>query len=76
MAVGCVCFVYTLHEVGYRKFTWSGAPNIALLTISSTAWAVLFVWEWYISRASKWTWVLPQLPWRIVTHRPMAMAIL
>jgi hypothetical protein len=77
MAVGSVCFVYTLLEVGYRKFTWSGAPNVALLTISSAAWIILFTWEWYISRTSgKLTWILPQLPWRILTHRPMVMAIM
>ncbi|KAH6677569.1 major facilitator superfamily domain-containing protein [Halenospora varia] len=75
MATGCVCFVYTLHEVGYRKFAWSGATNVALLTISSLAWVILFTWSWFLGHSSKLTWVLPQLPWRIVTHRPMAMAI-
>ena len=75
MAIGSVCFVYTLHEVGYRKFSWSGAPNVALLTIASAAWIILFAWEWYLSH-SKLSWVLPQLPWRILTHRPMVMAIM
>ncbi|KAH8586548.1 major facilitator superfamily transporter [Bisporella sp. PMI_857] len=76
MAIGCVCFVYTLHEVGYRKFSWSGASNVALLTISSAAWVILFTWQWYLSRSNRFNWILPQLPWRIVTHRPMAMAIM
>ncbi|RDL33234.1 MFS general substrate transporter [Venustampulla echinocandica] len=76
MAVGSVCFVFTLQEVGSRKYTWDSAINVSLLVLSCVAWVALFAWEWFISHSDRLSWILPELPWRILTHRPMVMAIL
>ena len=74
-AIFSICFVICLQEVGTREFQWGSPINIGLLTFAGVAAATLYLWQWYISRGAISQWILPQLPWRIVVHRPMSMAI-
>lgn len=75
-AVFSICFVFVLQQVGTRKYAWGSAPAIVLLTVTGVSTVGFYVWSWYIGHGKIATWILPQLPWRLITHRPMGMAIL
>ena len=75
-AVASICFVFVLEQVGTKEYSWDSPPTIALLTSAGVAIVTFAIWEFYISRGKISEWIMPHLPWRIVVHRPMAMAIL
>ena len=75
-AIFSICFVFCLQEVGIRQFGWSSAAVICLLVVTGVTAAIFYLWQWYISHGKISLWILPQLPFRILKHRPMAVAIL
>jgi hypothetical protein len=76
-AVSSIGFVYCIEQVGTKAYSWSHPLIICLVTLSSVSIASFFTWEYFISRHA-WisTWILPQLPMRIIFRRPMGLAIL
>ena len=75
-AIASICFVFSLHQVGTKEWRWNNPANIGLLTLSGVTTLTFYSWEWYISRGQLATWMLPQLPFRIIKHRPMGIAVL
>ena len=71
-----ICFVFCLQEVGIRRFGWDSAATICLLAVAGATAGTFYSWQWYISHGEISLWILLQLPFRMVKHRPMAVAIL
>ena len=76
-AISSIGFVYCVEQVGTKEYNWSHPLIIGLIILSSISIVSFFTWEYFISRHEKIsTWILPQLPIRIIFHRPMGLAIL
>jgi hypothetical protein len=71
-----IIFVFCLQEVGTRKFGWGSPGAISLFCVTGVTAFIFYLWQWYISHGTISQWILPQLPFRILTHRPMLVAIL
>lgn len=61
-------------EEADSEYPWKSAYVIALLTISGCLWAVLLVWERYVTRANSIR--EPVLPWRFFQNRVMVGVLL
>jgi hypothetical protein len=70
-----IYFVFCLQEVGIRRFGW-GSAAICLLAVAGATAGTFYLWQWYISHGKISLWILPQLPFRMVKHLPVAVAIL
>jgi protein-S-isoprenylcysteine O-methyltransferase Ste14 len=71
-----ILFVFGLQGVGIRRFAWDSAAAICLLIAAGVTASAFYLWQWYISHGKISLWILPQLPFRIIKHRPMAVAIM
>jgi hypothetical protein len=73
--VASLCFVFCLQEVGTRQFRWNSVFVISLLTLSGVAAVLFCIWQWFISSGNIARWILPQLPFRIMKNRALAITI-
>ena len=61
------------EEAGSR-FPWKSAYVITLLSVSGVLWAILLIWERYVTNHSKI--IEPILPWRFFKDRAMLSLLL
>jgi hypothetical protein len=68
--------VFCLEETGIRAFDWNSAINLGFFISAVFIWTIFFTWQWYIGRSKLSSWLVPQLPFRLLQTRVMSAGFL
>ncbi len=68
--------IFITSQASIGVYAWSSPTTISILVLSVVTWVCLVAWQWHVSKSSRFSALLPQLPWEILSNRVLMAALM